>query len=692
MIRNRTLLVFLAFVCCAAGELIPAARLADSWEPGVKVGVIGGIDQYRTGRTNLINVTQAPHNADNTGVTNASTIINAAIAGASDGDVIYLPAGTYRAEATIAIYKSGVTVRGDGNSTIIKPTGSAGGIGIDGALLVEEQYWVAPVGDVARGDTVIPIGDVSGGWVPGIFCLITILNNNDPAYGPLVVSVAGFERRRKFVAFVTAVDSEANTITLSQPIPFAMPASLEPHISTGGGVNFGVNRSGVENLRVDMTDTDAVFSSGMSSCRNCWFYGVSVRTVSNYHLGISYAANCEVRKCDLRDRKAPGTNGGGLLTAAMSDCLIEDNIISGNFPSMEINEGSTRNVFAYNFCTDVTVFGTIGIAIDANHGPHNSFNLYEGNIAAKWQSDGYFGGSSEDTLFRNWFHGTDPGSDQTGHCVNLKRFTYEGNVLCNVLGRQTVEPGLEFPTYIYENVSNNWGDGGYDGHGSQRYIYVLGLPFIGNGGYYPNDWYNGGDPNRRYAEASTGNWWHVWPSGKRPIRRGAFNSSTVYNHGTTVDLVDFTANDNTGVGPGDSCLNWITNNPAKDGTATWDTPGTSNDWLPWSANSFTEIDKDVINTLIRKGNYNYATNSVPDGESLGEDVAPNSLFRSSKPSWFGNCPWPAFSPTEPNSASYESIPAGYRFVNDGADPPSAGNGTMTVSGAATAATLNISSP
>ncbi len=61
---------------------------------------------------------------------------------------------------------------------------------------------------------------------------------------------------------------------------------------------------------------------------------------------------------------------------------------------MEINYGSCGNVFAYNFCYDSSSYGVVGGSIDSNHGPHNSYNLYEGNIAPNIQSDGYFGSAS----------------------------------------------------------------------------------------------------------------------------------------------------------------------------------------------------------------------------------------------------------------------------------------------------------
>ena len=55
---------------------------------------------------------------------------------------------------------------------------------------------------------------------------------------------------------------------------------------------------------------------------------------------------------------------------------------------------------------------------------------------------------------------------------------------------------------------------------------------------------------------------------------------------------------------------------------------------------------------------------------------PSSLFRNSKPSWFGSLSWPPFDSTSPNSAQYDNIPAGYRYVH-GTEAPGVGVGGDT---------------
>ena len=80
---------------------------------------------------------------------------------------------------------------------------------------------------------------------------------------------------------------------------------------------------------------------------------------------------------------------------------------------------------------------------------------------------------------------------------------------------------------------------------------------------------------------------------------------------------------------------------------------------------FQDLDLDVGTTALVKGNYHMFGSGgprIPAAQALGPDSLPNSLFRPSKPSYFGDLAWPAFDPLDPAPA-YTRIPAGVRFVN-----------------------------
>lgn len=450
-------------------DIIPADRLAD-WRTGVTVGVPSGIP---TNRTKLIDVTKPPYNADNTGAADAQPGIMQAIAKAADQEVVYLPAGKYRIERGIAVSggKSRITIRGAGpDQTFVIPFGpGSGGIGITpgdgGDWWYENRLKMAISGSLVRGATVLTVGDtkaLDGYPNGGIGQLCQIALKNDPKLP--VVAPANFDYMRRQISRIAA--KTPTTVTISPGLLFDLPAELAPTLRPVGRYAEFV---GIEDLTVDGSNSPSPHAlAGMNAAYGCWIKNVTVLNVPNYSIGVSDSLQCEVRQCYAAKRKGAGSNGAGLLVGQASSCLFEDNILTEQFPHIEVNS-STGNVFAYNFCHDSDINGVIGVSICTNHGAHSSYNLYEGNVAPKFQSDGYHGSASHDTAFRNWFHGTSERTNQFGICVYLNRFTRCYSIAGNVLGRKGV-------TWLYDNAENGFG---YKEH----YIYAFGLPNMGNGGF-----------------------------------------------------------------------------------------------------------------------------------------------------------------------------------------------------------------
>ena len=220
------------------------------------------------------------------------------------------------------------------------------------------------------------------------------------------------------------------------------------------------------------------------------------------------ALHCTIQKSYLNAIGGTGNNGSGLLIEQSSMNLIQDNIIRFCQPNIEVNFGCTGNVFAYN-----ALLQSQGkISICANHGAHNAYNLYEGNVAPNLKPDGYFGSVSHDTALRNRFTGADDVGDSQGFAaVDLKRFTRYYNIVGNVLGLST--------SATYEQTgSGNTGAS----------IYQLGYPNIGNTVYSGT------------ASPLSADWWSSWPgSGALPsgyqerdldvsttlIRKGNYNTA-----------------------------------------------------------------------------------------------------------------------------------------------------------------------
>lgn len=462
--------------------IIPADRLTD-WQPGVTVGVPGGIPAHRT---NLIDVTKAPYHADNTGAANAQPAIMQAVAKAAENAVVYLPAGKYRIDGAIHIgTKSKITIRGDGpEKTIIlayQPAGGAVDIGSGGA-----DWWYPNrlrlniTGNPTRGATVLTVGDTKAldaypqGGI-GQPCQIAIKNDSEL---PVVVP-ANFEYMRKQVSRIVA--KTATTVTISPALLFDLPDALAPRLAPAG---LHAAFVGVEDLSIDATNSKAPHGMvSINSAFGCWVKNVTVLNVPNYSIGVSDSVQCEVRHCYIAKRKGAGSNGAGFLVGTTSFSLFEDNVLVEQFPHIEVNS-SSGNVFAYNFCYDSNIQGIVGCSINTNHGAHCSFNLYEGNISPKLQCDGYHGSGSHDTVFRNWLRGSSDKTDQFWICINLNRFTRCYSIVGNVLG----DKGY---TWLYDNAENGYG---YD----QHLIYSFGMPNMGNGGFSGT------------AQPSKGKFWADW--------------------------------------------------------------------------------------------------------------------------------------------------------------------------------------
>jgi hypothetical protein len=70
------------------------------------------------------------------------------------------------------------------------------------------------------------------------------------------------------------------------------------------------------------------------------------------------------------------------------------------------------------------------------------------------------------------------------------------------------------------------------------------------------------------------------------------------------------------------------------------------------------VDTQASDTLLRHGNYDYATRSLQWSPSISSQTLPASLYLTSKPAFFGSSPWPWVDPTGP---TISTLPAKARF-------------------------------
>ena len=505
------------------------------------------------------------------------------------GDVVYIPAGSYRIEGGIALgrQKSGVTIRGAGmDKTTLNMIGQAGVF-----MGSSENYdWPKEKNRVTagltKGSREITLEDASAFAVGK---MIKMTADDDPAVP--VVSVAGFPGMRK--QFFTITGKKGNTLQVSPPVYCDYPGA------TVRVAQLQTNSVGLEDLTLDGSQAKNWIMIRAENCYGSWMKNVKTRKATNYHVAVFDCLFFEMRGSHLDELDHVGSNGAGLLMNTASACLIEDNIIYKAFPLIEINHGSAGNVVAYNYLED----SGPGCALNTNHGPHNNFNLYEGNIAPNLQADGYFGSVSDDTVLRNWFHGKRAANAKPSWCMSLNRFARNYSVVGNILAGPI----------------------------------SCGNPNMGNGAYSGT------------AQPSKGKGWADWGPDTGTRIKGKLTGRTSDMQGTVTLSAGSVSHGQAPFGrPGGwFMVEKVDGNVATVSTKPWSTKlppvDTELSIFP-GPGGFQELDLDVRATAIVKGNVYTDGKGAAAEESLGAAMLPKSLYLKEKPAWFGDLQWPPFGP------------------------------------------------
>lgn len=623
--------------------IIPSSRLA-RWEPGQTVGVPGGIP---TNRTQCMTAEcQAVTNAASSykdGSTDAQTLINAATASCVAGTYVLLPAGTWRITSPIVLGQAddNCTLRGERQTTTVIDCR----ISFGGCITVGTGFaFNYPVtgnsvtGYAASGNNTV-LTMASTAEIGGAGALVKFTVANDLTIP--VMSTSGYDHLRQQVTRV--VSKTPTTVTVFPGIyGYERFAGLKAYLYSEPWTNRGV---GIEDLTIDANRGGAgnVYAGiVMQQAADAWVKNVKVIRALNYTISIVDSLNVEVRHSTFGQLAGSGSNGAGMLVNSVSGSLFEDNIVTEAFPSIEVNHGSSGNVFAYNFIHNKN--GAIGI--DTNHGPHNSFNLYEGNVAHNLMSDGYFGSNSDDTIYRNLLHGNgiaDADGATLTYCLSLKRFTRNFSVVGNIIGSSK--------------------------HSGRCESY--GQPNIGNGG------------STGTAQPSLGDWWGDFkPSGTAIVGQLTARTSNTLgvvtlSSGNLAVYQTPVMHSNSAPLSGTTILATVQVKAVTGNQVTVDSSFVGHTLPPLNtvvkimpgAAGFQELDLDVEATTLKKAN-NWVPTGIPASESLAGQTLPSSLYLNSKPGWFGQLAWPPFDPLSPNPR-YEAIPAGYRFLH-GTDPAGVG--------------------
>jgi hypothetical protein len=388
--------------------------------------------------------------------------------------VVMIPEGTYRVDGRIALgTKSYIVIRGAGaDRTTIVAGGETFLFGVNGLA----SLGIPITAGATQGSTELTLESAADLSVDQ---LIDVSEDNEAG---LVFTNHGSTNDLKQMALVTGISG--STITITPPLIWTL--SSNPVVLFGF---IGLERfAGLEDMKIDHSGGGSGSSFTFDQCYGCWARGIYSYKPGGYHTFIVDSLSGEVRDCCFNDSQTYGSNNAGLNVrgstnagvnqGAVTAFRFENNIFDRAFPGVEMQNASSGCAIAYNYgyATQAgdytpgdTYVGWNSGMLNDNHGPHDMMNLWEGNVAEQFISDGYFGSSSHGTLLRNHLWGRNPRFEISWNAVSLDRWAYFYNIVGNVLGLADPLP----VTYQFA---------GTDDCGAGSGIYRLGFPNMGNCG------------------------------------------------------------------------------------------------------------------------------------------------------------------------------------------------------------------
>jgi hypothetical protein len=424
----------------SVAQIIPANRAID-WS---QVGIPGGVPNRTTICANIT-------------ATASTAAIQNALNACPANQVVLLAAGTYNISSLTV--PSGVVLRGAGpQQTILSASGSGTGF-------IKFGHGVTPyignstsiTGGAIAGSTSITVSSANGIAV-GSYLMITQLN--DPSYVTITTSNGtctwcdggiGWNGTRVQGQIVEVTSVSGNTIGVSPGLYISY--TLTPLATS---FSMGAKYAGVEDLQVYMNDTGYVANFYFSGAAYSWIKNVESNYTDGDHAQLHWGYRNEIRDSYFHDAftHSPGQTDDDIFVAdKTTGTLIENNALRRQHISIMLNWGSAGNVIAYNYMDnnfDSSGYNTLFEGLDV-HGAHPMFNLWEGNISPKLNADYYWGSSSHNTAFRNWFIGaeliipplTGRGAEQPGNAywasqalsaIDVAQTVHFYNLLGNVLG------------------------------------------------------------------------------------------------------------------------------------------------------------------------------------------------------------------------------------------------------------------
>ena len=340
---------------------------------------------------NVVNVTQAPYNADNTGTSNATAAIQAAIDYVSGlgGGVVYLPAGTYNVQpngtstSSLSVLRDGVVIRGDGptqtrilntetnmrQKSIInfRPLVDADWYVpaatpvpfVKNAVEQDTTIFVANAGAFSIGDRVILTTDFTDEWIAE--------HSMTDKWNTKMSGVA-------FARTITSINTTTNSITVDIPIRYYLKTRDNARLYK---VKKQLSECGLESLSIGNLQNNTATGWGdedylvpgtgayevhhahavlMQDAENCWIKNVSsfkpaantldIHILSDF-IRINMSRLITVDSCDFMKPQYEGGGGNGYMYIIEgNDCLISNSKAEHSRHNYSItNTYSNGNVF-----------------------------------------------------------------------------------------------------------------------------------------------------------------------------------------------------------------------------------------------------------------------------------------------------------------------------------------------------------
>ncbi len=416
------------------------------------------------------------------GTTDSASLIQNAIDSAPEDTYVQIPEGSFILSKPISFNDKktikNVTLRGSGtDKTILIPSGWTGITSGSNSFSAERTI----TSGSTKGSTSIVVSNASGIQVGSI---ISLYQTNDSDF---YWSRWNNKDNHGQYLMVTAVNG--NTISFEDPLIWDFTNNPRFKYSLYPIVRL----VGIEDLSIKPNS-----SYGGTMINYAYGYGLWVKNVElsggigNSMINITMVLRSEIRDSYIHDSLS-SSDGYGILTqggwpngSASTGLLVENNVFSG-LRNAIVLEGDTGGVFAYNYAKNTRFDSWPNYNVpdfNANHGEHGMMDLWEGNYSTEFQSDGYHGSASHQTLFRNYLSGKNSDQNKTGNriVVDLTRYSYYFNLVGNIFG------------------SSSWAPTSYEMSGTPLYpqtqtIYRFGYPNMGNNGFCNNIgeyWYDSG--------------------------------------------------------------------------------------------------------------------------------------------------------------------------------------------------------